>query len=139
MQPVVHPVILLWEGGDRGLPSGVKQGRGLRWAGWEPQTASLSVPAGRDESKGELLPLCGECSRLLADTGPCGARSPASRQEPVALPGVLAVQLTSFPSDCLATDQLCPGASPGPALFPILGCTRACTVACLQGLASKAA
>lgn len=27
MQPVVHPVILLWEGGDRGLPSGVKQGK----------------------------------------------------------------------------------------------------------------
>lgn len=131
MQPVVHPVILLWEGGNRGLPSVVKQGRGPRWAGWEPQTASLSVPTGRDESKGELLPLCGECSRLLADTGPCGARSPASRQEPVALPGVLAVQLTSFPSGCLATDQLCPGgehrqaqlsfpswAVPEPALWP---------------------
>lgn len=26
MQPVVHPVILLWEGGDRGLPSGGGQG-----------------------------------------------------------------------------------------------------------------
>lgn len=99
------------------------------------------MPAGRDESEGELLPLCGECSRLLADTGPRGARSPASWQEPVALPGVLAVRLTSFPSDCLATDQPCPGGEHRQAQLSFLSWAvpEQGLLCGLQGLASKAA
>lgn len=51
----------------------------------------------------------------------------------MALPGMLAVRLTSFPSDCLATDQLCPGGVHCQAQLSFLSWAapeQACTVAC---------
>lgn len=94
--------------------------------------ASPLVPAGRGESEGELLPLCGERPRLLADTGPREAGSPASRQEPVALPGMFAYPANNFPFKLLGysteSAQVLESRkkpSPAPAFSPDLGCTVA--------------
>lgn len=90
------------------------------------------MPAGRGESEGELLSLCGDCPRLLTDTGPCGTRSPAPRQEPVALPGVFANLANNLPFELLgsvteSTQALESWKKPSPAaaFSPSLGCTVA--------------